>query len=68
MSLSQSHIYDETNHGNTTAHDTPAKIPVINMAAANIPAVWACCGETVCGAYIMPKELRITKKKLIAYH
>lgn len=49
-------------HGNTNPHETPAKMPVISMAAANMPAVWACCCDTVCGAYIMPKELQIHRR------
>lgn len=66
MNFSQSHMYDATTHGNIMAHETPAKMPVISMAAANMPAVCACCGDTVCGAYIMPNELDIEKKKSLA--
>lgn len=49
--------------GSTLAVKQPVKIPVINIAAANIPAVCACCGSTVCGAYIIPSELLRNKKK-----
>lgn len=48
----------ETMIGNTNANIIPEKIPVISIAAANIPAVAACCGFTVCGAYIIPSELK----------
>lgn len=46
-----------TNDENTIENVIPVKMPVINMAAANIPAVTAYCGATVCGAYIIPREL-----------
>lgn len=48
----------ETIFGNTNENIMPEKIPVINIAAANIPAVTAYCGFTVCGAYIIPSELK----------
>lgn len=35
------------------------------MAAANMPAIGACCGDTVCGAYIIPSELKTRNKKNI---
>ena len=35
----------------------PQKIPVIRLAAPNIPAVAACSGSTVRGQYIMASEL-----------
>lgn len=34
-------------------------MPVMSMAAANIPATGAYCGDTVCGAYIIPSELKL---------
>ena len=35
----------------------PEKIPVINIAAAIIPAVTAYCGfDCDCGAYIIPSD------------
>lgn len=51
-------------NGKTFDVEMPTNIPVINIAAANIPAVCACCGLTVCGAYIMANEL-ITESKSI---
>lgn len=51
------HVYVVTSHGNTFAARHPLNIPVTSIAAANIPAVCACCGSTVCGAYIIAKEL-----------
>lgn len=50
-----------TNHGYTLAAKHPKNIPETSIAAANIPAVCACCGWTVCGAYIIAKELTIKK-------
>lgn len=50
-------IFD-TIAGYTTDEEIPVKMPVMSMAAANIPAVWAYCGSTVCGAYIIPNELK----------
>lgn len=47
-----------TTIGHTIDDMIPRKIPVINIAAANMPAVTACCDLTVCGAYIMPSELK----------
>ncbi len=52
------HDIFETIVGNTIDVVIPEKIPVINIAAANIPAVTAYCGFTVCGAYIIASELK----------
>lgn len=55
----------ETNHGAVPENDIPQKMPVINEAAANIPAVAACCGSTIDGAYIIANELKYPELKLI---
>lgn len=49
----------ETIQGNIHENMIPEKIPVISIAAPNIPAVDAYWGSTLCGAYIMPRELRV---------
>lgn len=43
--------------------EMPTKIPVISIAAANMPAVCACFGATICGAYIIPNELIMWTQK-----
>lgn len=48
----------DTIFGYTTDEVIPVKMPVISIAAANMPAVWAYWGSTVCGAYIIPNELK----------
>lgn len=48
----------DTIFGYTTDEVIPVKMPVMSMAAANMPAVCAYCGSTVCGAYIIPNELQ----------
>lgn len=45
----------------------PEKMPVISIAAPNIPAVDAYCGSTLCGAYIMPRELQLGQIKKQLY-
>lgn len=45
----------------------PVKMPVMSMAAANMPAVCACCGATVCGAYIIARELQGKRATQLEY-
>ena len=44
-------------NGNINENNMPDIMPDISIAAANMPAVEASFGETVCGVYIIPKEL-----------
>lgn len=39
-----------TIYGNTIDDEMPRQMPVMSIAAANIPAVDACWGATICGA------------------
>lgn len=52
-----------TTTGNTSENVMPLKMPVISMAAANMPATPSYCFSTICGAYCMPSELHTTKQK-----
>jgi hypothetical protein len=54
-----------TTWGKTEENIIPKKMPLINMLAANIAAVEAYCGATVCGVYIMPSELVKKMYKII---
>lgn len=69
MSFTNSHNHHQlrlpTTIGNRQENIIPEKIPVISIAAPNMPAVDAYWGSTLCGAYIMPRELKKRERELI---